>query len=151
VGAAAARVDAVVLHLVLVPAVADAEHEAPTGDAVERRNLLGIRDRIVLRRQRDAGSEQDALRQRRGGRERDDRVGAPVVLLGQLRLAGRRRRAPARRDVRVLGDVQGVEAAGLGLARQLRHVHGEIGGVNRDAELHRGSPSEAAQSTGDVP
>ena len=47
--------------------------------------------------------------------------GARVELVGQHRVAGGGRRAPARRDVGVLGDVERVEAAlfGLGAAQHM--------------------------------
>ena len=49
--------DAVVLHLLVVPAVADAEQEAPVRQLVERRDLLRQPDRVALRDERDAGAE----------------------------------------------------------------------------------------------
>ena len=65
------EVDAVVLHLLAVPAEADAEDEASLRQPVESRELLGEGDRVVLGRQADAGSEQDAARERRRGGQRD--------------------------------------------------------------------------------
>ena len=57
-------------------------------------------------------------------------------------------RAPAHRDVRVLGHVERMEAARLGLARELDGAHREVGRVDRDAELHGGS---LRSSTSPVP
>ena len=108
------------LDLVLVPAEADAEHEPAAREVVERGDRLGGHDRVALRDEADAGAEQDALGHRGRGRERDERVERALVLLG----AARRRRWAAAcagaGDVGVLGHVERVEAAGLGLAGERR-------------------------------
>ena len=135
-GAAALGVDAVALHLLLVPAVADAEHHAAAGEPVERGDLLGQRDRIVLRHQRDAGAEPDPAGARRRRGERDIGIERALVLLGQHCVAGGRRRAPRGRDVRVLGDEERGEAARLGLDGELDRIHREIRREDRDSELH---------------
>ena len=57
---ARARVGAVVVHLLEVPAGADAEEEAAAGELVERGDLLGGRDRVALDDQADAGAEHAA-------------------------------------------------------------------------------------------
>ena len=87
----------------------------PSDSEVERGDRLGLDDRVVLGDERDAGAEAQPLRHRRRGGEGDERVERAAVLLGQLRAAGPRR-APARRDVGVLGDPQRLEAAVLQLA-----------------------------------
>ena len=48
---------AVVLDLVRVPAIADAEQEAAAGDPVDRGHQLGGLDRVALHHQADAGAE----------------------------------------------------------------------------------------------
>ena len=82
------------------------------------------------------GAEPDRLRHRGGGGERDVGIGAAQVLLAELGAAGRRRGPPAGRDVGVLGDVERVEAASLGLAGDLDGLHRLVGRVDRDADLH---------------
>ncbi len=77
---------------------------------------------------------------RRRGAERDPRIERALVFLGEHRVAGGRRGAAAHRDVRVLGDVQRMEAARFGLARDLDRAHRAIGREDRDAELHRAAP-----------
>ena len=87
-------VDAVVGHLVHVPAEADAEAEASAGEEVERRDLLGGDDRVALGdeqrcRCRPAGSwwrAAAAVRATNGSRVR-------LVLLGQVAAGGRGRDA----------------------------------------------------------
>ena len=58
-GPPVAHGDAVVGHLVLVPAEADAEHEAPAGQVVEGGDGLRGDDRLALGGQGDAGAEAD--------------------------------------------------------------------------------------------
>ncbi len=48
---------AVVVHLLGVPAGADAEQEAPVRDLVERGDLLGGLDRVALHDEADAGRD----------------------------------------------------------------------------------------------
>ena len=112
--------DAVVLGLVLVPPEADAEHEPSAREHVEAGDRLRGDDRLPLRDERDAGAEQDAVRDRRGHRERDERVERALVLVAELGVAGRRRGAARHRDVRVLGQVHRMQAAGLDLTRRSR-------------------------------
>ena len=50
-------VDAVVVHLVLVPAEADAERETAAGEEVEGGDGLGRDDRIALGGEQDAGAD----------------------------------------------------------------------------------------------
>ena len=70
------------------------------------------------------------------------------VLLGQHRVAGGRWRAPADRDVGVLGDVEAGKAARLGLARHLDRAHRAIGREDRDAQLHAREPPADARAGG---
>jgi hypothetical protein len=72
---------AVVGHLVLVPAVADAKQETAARDLVDRRDQLGGLDRIALSDQANAGSEQQRFGHRRGRTQQHERVHHVVVLL----------------------------------------------------------------------
>ena len=131
-----AVVDAVVVHLVLVPTEADAERETATGEEVERGGGLCGDDRIVLRDEEDAGADAEARRCHRRGGERDERVEAAAVLVGQLAAVGVGR-ASARRDVGVLGDPDRVEAALFDRLGQLDHADRHVGDEHRDAVSHR--------------
>ena len=106
-------------HLLAVPAGADPEQEPAVGDAVDRRDLLGGRDRVALDDQADAGADEQPLGRRRGGGQRDERVVDPPVLVGQL-AAGRIGRLAADRDVGVLGEPERLEAVLLGAAARDR-------------------------------
>ena len=128
--------DAVILDLVGVPAEPDAEHEPAVREVVEGRHGLRGDDRIALRDQADAGADDQPLRRGRRHRERDERVERALVLLAQLRVAGRRRRPPARRDVRVLRDVERVQPTLLDRARELGRTHRLVGHEHGDAEMH---------------
>ncbi len=50
-------IDAVVAHLLAVPAGADAKQEAAAGEQLERGDLLGQRDRVVLGNEADTSPE----------------------------------------------------------------------------------------------
>ena len=119
--------DAVVLDLVLVPAEADAEHEPAARELVERGDRLGGDDRLALGGQ--AMPVPSRMRSVTAPAAASATNGSSVRLYSsaQLGVAGRRRRAPLDRDVRVLGEVQRVEAALLGLAGQLDDVHRPVG------------------------
>ena len=80
--------DAVVLELVLVPAEADAERGPAAAQVVEGGDGLGGHDRLALGRQQDAGAEPDGGGGGRRGGQRDERVEASLVLLGELGVAG---------------------------------------------------------------
>ena len=73
-----------VLHLVVVPADADAEHEPAAGDVVERGDCFASDDRVVLGDEADAGAEPQRGGGGRRGAERDERVERAAVLLGQV-------------------------------------------------------------------
>ncbi|CAM5233603.1 hypothetical protein SCALM49S_05333 [Streptomyces californicus] len=94
--------DPVVGGLLDVPPVTDAEREPAAGEVVQGGGLLGQADRVVLGDQRDAGAQRQPLGDGGGLPERDERVERAAVLAGQL-TAHRGGRAPAHRDVRVLG------------------------------------------------
>ena len=80
---------AVMRHLLLVPAVPDAEQEPTVRDAVETGHLLRRVDRIALRHEADAGGELDLARHGGAGGERHERVvGAPVELGQRWRRSG---------------------------------------------------------------
>ena len=80
---------------------ADAEEEAAVRHAVERGDGFGGRDRVVLGHEADARAEFERVRDRRGGRERDELVVRLLVVLRQLHPAMERRRA-TRGDVGLL-------------------------------------------------
>jgi hypothetical protein len=74
----------VILHLVPVPAVADAEDEAAITDLVDGGDELGGLDRIALRDQAHACADlQGGGGHRRRG-ERDEGVHDIVIFLGQI-------------------------------------------------------------------
>ena len=126
-----------VLRFFAIPTETDAPRETPARDEIERRDLLGERDGVVLRGQRDASSEPQRLRDRSGGGERDVRVVGASVHFGELRLTRRRGRAAAHWNVRVLRHVKRIEAARLRLAGEIHGAHGAIGrGVKSETEFH---------------
>ena len=85
---AARESGAVVGHLVLIPAVADAEQETAARDLVDRRDLLGGLDRVAQSDQANAGPEQQRLGHRRGRTEHHERVHHVVILLRKIAAAG---------------------------------------------------------------
>ena len=84
-GTAGGRVDAVGFHLLVVPAVADAEQEPTARDDVERGDLLGQPQRITLGDQGDPGAEEERRGDRRRGGEGDELVVRAPVHLRQRR------------------------------------------------------------------
>src|SRR5205807_5969362 len=71
---------AVVLHLLGVPAAADAEEDAAVREAIERGDLLRGRDRIALDDEADAGPEPEPLGRPGRRHQRDEGiVGGPVI------------------------------------------------------------------------
>src|SRR4029077_2293733 len=107
----ARRVDRAVLpHLVLVPAAADAEQETAARDLVDRGDELCGLDRVTLNDEAYAGAELDGFGRRRGRGERHKRVHHVVILLRQFAAAGERRLA-GQRDVRVLWCPDRLETA----------------------------------------
>ena len=98
------------LHFLLVPAVADAEQEAPAGKLVDRGDELRGLDGITLVDQADTGAYAQRLRCYRRGGEHEERIHDVVIRARQLRAAGERFRAH-HGDVRVLRHPQQFEAA----------------------------------------
>src|SRR5207253_2296985 len=90
---AGAELRPVVLHLLGVPAATDAEQEAAAREEVERRDLLGGRDRVALDQEADARAELQPSRDRSRRRERDEEIMRVPVLLGKVRPT--RPRAPS--------------------------------------------------------
>jgi hypothetical protein len=134
------EVGTVVLHLVLVPATADAEEEPPLRHLVERGGELGGLDRIALDDEADAGADLQCLgRGRRGGQDHE-RVHRVVIHFRHIAAAGEWRLA-AQRDVRMLGRPQRLEPARLARVRQLDDRHRIIGVKHESAEIHAALPS----------
>jgi hypothetical protein len=128
------------LQLVDVPPEADAEVDPAAAEQVERGHRLGGHHRVPLGGEQDAGAHPQPLR---GGGDRGEghqRVEAAPVLLGELRVAGGRRRPPAGGDVGVLGQPERLEAALLGGDRQLDHIDRRVGREHGDAEAHWRAP-----------
>jgi hypothetical protein len=98
----------VIVHLVLVPAGADAEHEAAARQLVEAGDRLGVATGSCCG-PADAGADLQLLRRRGGESEADERIVGVGIALGQLAAAGEGRLA-AGRDVGVLGHEQRIEA-----------------------------------------
>jgi hypothetical protein len=127
-------VDAVVLHLVDVPAEPDAEGGAATGEVVEGGDGLGGHDRVALGDEEDAGAEAEGGRRGRGRGEGDEGIEGAAVLVGQVVVGRRRpRRAATRRDVGVLREPQRVEAALLERPGELDQGHRKVGREGRHA------------------
>ena len=123
---------------VLVPSEADAEHEAPARLRVEGGDRLGRHDRLALRDEADARTDDETVGDRGGHPQRDERIERALVLLREFVVARGRRRAATRRDVRVLGEVQRRETAILDGARELDHADRLVGREHGDPELHAG-------------
>ena len=124
-----------VLHLLPVPAPADAEQEPAAREEIERGDLLGRRDRVALDHEADTGPEQQPLRRHGGGGEGQERIEGLPVLGGQVRAAGPGA-AAAGRDVGVLGHEQRLEAPLLGRPGELRRADRVPGREDRDSKVH---------------
>jgi len=99
------------LELVLVPARADAEHEAPAREVPEGLDLARQGDRVVVGKDEEAGGQPDPRGDAgRVGQTEERRHPYGAVEAGRLQ--------------EVLGDPQRVEAQGLGLSRELLHARG---------------------------
>jgi hypothetical protein len=99
--------DAVIFHLLDVPAAADAKNEPSSRQSVETGNALSRYDRVALRDQADAGADQQLFRLGRGKRERDERIVEMRVALSSMDIAaGRESSSPAGRDVCVLRHIE---------------------------------------------
>ena len=141
----ARRIDrAVILHLVLVPAAADAEQKAASRHLVERGDRLRQLHRVALDHQTDAGAELE--RGGRGGRgaQAHERVHRVVILLRQL-AAGREGGLARQRDVRVLGRPDRLKAARLQGPAELGRRHRIIGEEHRRADIHVPSPENLVE------
>ncbi|MFN8539392.1 MAG: hypothetical protein U0232_18175 [Thermomicrobiales bacterium] len=128
-------VDAVVVQLLAVPARADAEEEAPAGDEVEGGDLLGEGDRVVLGDEADAGAEAEGGGGAGDGGEGDEGVEEarqPGVGMGAAGVDG----GPGDGQVGVLGEEEGFEAERFDQAAEGDDVHGLVGGLDVDAEVH---------------
>ena len=136
---AAGEDSAVVLDLVLVPAVADAEQEAAVGQLVDRRDDLGGDDGIALGEQGDAGADLELGRHRRGGVERQERI-HDVVVGPDQGTARRVGRLAGGRDVGVLRHPQRFEAAFLQRTPQRGRLHGVRGKEHHRADFHGSTP-----------
>ncbi len=99
-------IDAVIANLLDEPACAHAEQEAPIGDVIDRRHLLGEHDRIELGDDAHPRPEPEEARARCGCAERGERVEQPGILAGTVALQDV---APACGDVRVSGEEQRFE------------------------------------------
>ena len=126
---------AVIGHLILVPAIADAEQEAPAGDLVDRGNRFRRLDRVALDNEADTGTELQRLRHHRRRAQRHEGVHHVVVLLRQV-AAARIGRLAGQRDMRMLRRPEAVEAALLQRDGKLRRRHGVIREEHRAADLH---------------
>ena len=138
--------DAVVLELVLVPTEADAERGSPAAQVIEGRHGLRRDERLALRGQEDPRAEPQRRRGRYGRAQGDERVEAAPVLLGELGVAGGRRRPPADRDVGVLGEPQRLQPPGLRLPRQLDDVDADVGREHRDPVPHAVAPTSVVEN-----
>ena len=85
-------------------------------------------------------------RRHRRGREGDERVEAAAVLVRQLAAAGVGR-APARRDVGVLGEPHGVEAALLDRLGEVDDADRDVGGEHGDPVAHASESSRSSEPT----
>src|SRR5215217_5387926 len=139
-----ARIGAVVGHLLAVPAGADPELQPPARQVVDRGDLLGGHDRVALDDEADAGPD-PRPRRRLGGRGHGHEQVVGVGVLARELAAPRIGRLPRRRDVRVLGEVDGVVPV---LLDELRHVawpHRVVGREVADAGVHTAMPTRVAQ------
>src|SRR5262245_41137224 len=109
--------DAVVLELGSAPAIADAELDSPAAEVVDGGDGLGERDRVVLGDEADSGSEGDRAGPVRRHAEGDERIERSAVF--RFRWTAPRRRPMLDGKVRVLGDKERTQAAGLDPLREL--------------------------------
>ena len=124
----------VVFDLLLVPATADAEEEAPARDLIDRGDELGGLDRVALDHEADAGRDLEPLCGAGRGGQRHKRVHHVVIALRQLGIGAR---PPRHRDMRVLGRPDRVEPALLERYPQLGRGDRVIGEKDRSADIHR--------------
>ena len=134
--AAGRRVDAVVVHLFDVPAVADPYREAAARLLVDGGQGLGGDDGVALCRQQDAGSEPDSGRDRGRHRQGGQRVEEVQVAVGEL-AAERVGRLTGDRDVGVVRYPESVKAAFLDRAGHVGDAEAAVGRDHRDAVPQR--------------
>jgi len=141
--AAVGGVGAVVGHLLLVPAGADAE-EAAAGGQIEGGGLLGEEDRVVLGDEEDAGAEPEPAGDGGDHGEGDQGIEEPgeaVVDGGAARVDG----GAGARPAGVLGEEEGLEAVLLQQVAGGADV-GRVGGRGVvDADVHRRYRSTVAR------
>jgi hypothetical protein len=94
----------------------------------------------VLGDETDAGAEANSPGDGRRGSEGDVWIQRPLVLLGELRLPGRRRSPATHGNVGVLRHVDRSKAPRLGLDREVDGAHGLIRGEEGDPDLHAALP-----------
>src|SRR3984885_5553470 len=135
---AASRIGAMVAHFLEVPAAANAEEKASTGEPVQARGLLGGDDRVTLGHEEDARAKQESVGRRGGRGESHEGIEAVPVLARHL-AAVRIRCGAVSRYVGVLGEEQRVEAPLLDLARQPPGVDGIVSREEPDSQLHSAS------------
>jgi hypothetical protein len=147
---AARESGAVVGHLILVPAIADAEQETAARDLVDRSDLLGRLDRVALSNQANAGPEQQRFGDRRGRTEHHERVHHVIILLRKVAATGEGRVA-RQRNVGMFGHPERIEAALLQRQRQFGRRHRIVREKHLPADPHRSLPrvSIADQMAGD--
>jgi hypothetical protein len=132
----APEIHSVVLRLGPVPSEADSQGETAAGEMVEGGDLLGQDDRIVLGDQKDPGPEGDPLGGRHGSRKGDEGAESPAIVLDPHTFDEGRRHVGPEREMRVLGEIERVEAALLGGAGERARGHVAISEECGYAEPH---------------
>ena len=108
----------------------------PRREMVERGDLLGQHDRIMLSRQKDPGAQADALGGGDRSREGDEGAKRPAIVLEPDSLHQRRGDIGPQRQMGVFGEEEGVEAPVLDSPGQRSGRHVAVGQKGGDAELH---------------
>jgi hypothetical protein len=125
----------VVLHLLTVPAGADAELQPSPGEVVDAGDLLGRGDRVALVHQTDPAAHPQCRRRRGRRRERDEQVVGVGVLAGKL-AAARIGSASVGRDMGVLREEQRLVTALFDQPRERPGSDGRGRGENGDTDVH---------------
>ena len=150
IGPALVELDAVIVHLLHVPAGADPEQEAAAGNQVDRRDLLGEGDRIVLVDQADRGTDQDLFGDGGRGGAGGERVGHMHIFAQQFPAAGVGRLA-FRRNMGVLGEPDGFVAPGLRRPGEAVRQNAVFGIETEQAECHEFLPTASGSRPGSRP
>ncbi len=137
-GAPAAEIDPVVLRLRPVPAESDSYYHPAGRQVVQRRDLLGQEDRVVLGDEQHPRAQPDPSGRRRGGRQTHHRVEAPLVVVEVHPLDEPGRDVGTERQVGVLGEEQRREPPLLDGDGDLVGRHAAIGQKDGDPQLHGG-------------